>query len=123
MDGPGFEGVAAADAERGEVGADGAQGGIGVFDEDGFACATAESLDSDGSGTGVEIEKDRAGDARGEHIEEGFAQAVAGWARVKAFGGDERARAKLAGDDAHRFMVTRVKNAATHYNNVITEGR
>ena len=99
---PGFECVAAADSERGQIGADGAEGGLGVFDEDGFCGASAEGLYSHRSGASVEVEEYGAGDARGENVEEGFAEAVAGGASVAAFGRDERSGAELSGDDAHR---------------------
>lgn len=45
----GFEGVATANAKRGEIGADSAQGGLGFLDEDCFACAAAEGLHADGA--------------------------------------------------------------------------
>lgn len=104
-----LDGVAAADAERGEVGADGAQGVCGVFDKNNVGGSAADGLDADGPRAGVEIEEDGAGDARSEHVEEGFAQAVAGGARVESFGSNERSGAEFSGDDAHSVIVTRCR--------------
>jgi len=96
-----LEGVAAANAERGEVGANGAEGRLGLLDEDGFTGAAAEGLDADSAGAGIEIEKERAGDAGREDVEESLAEAVAGGADVEAAGRMEHAGAELSGDNAH----------------------
>lgn len=103
----GFKRVVAVNFQQREIGADGFERGRGVLDEDGLGGAAAEGLDADGSRTCVEVEKNAAGDARGEDIEEGFAEAVAGWPGVMAGRRRERPGSELSGDDAHDFMLSR----------------
>lgn len=100
-----FEGVAGADAEGVEVGAEGGEGGVGAFGEEDVGGSAAKGLDADGSGAGVEVGEAGVADAGLEDVEEGFAEAVAGGTGAVAARGDEGARAIDPGDDAHVLMV------------------
>ena len=92
---------ASADAQRIEILLNkGGSGGM-VFDEHNFAGAAAEGLDADGAGAGEEVEEAAAGDAFGQDVEKGLAEAVAGGAKGKALEALELAAAKCSGDDAH----------------------
>ena len=103
-----FQRVAAGDFEGGEVGAERLQGGCAVFCEPDAACATADGLDADGAGAAVEIDEITAGQARGDDVEEGLAESVAGGAGGGAGGRDEETRTVGSGDDAHWSMVLRL---------------
>ncbi len=72
-----------------------------IFDEDGFGGPTAEGFDADSAGAGKDVEEMRAGDFWAEHVEERFAELVAGWAKSESFERFQLAGAVLAGDDAH----------------------
>src|SRR5450432_2823512 len=74
-----------------------------IFDEGGVSGAAAKGFDADGSGAGEDVEEAGAGNAATEHVEEGFAQAVAGGAEGEAFEAFEDAAAIGSGDDAHGF--------------------
>lgn len=100
-----FEGVAVGDVEGGEVGAEGSEGEVGVFGEPDVGCSAGDGLDAYGAGAGVEVDEAAAGDARGDDVEEGFAEAVAGGAGFEAAWGGELAGAIGSGDDAHLSMV------------------
>jgi hypothetical protein len=91
----------AGDCEGFEVAADESGSGGVVFDEDGFDGAAAQSFDSNGAGTGEDVEEARTADVGTENVEEGFAQAVAGGAESVALEVFENAAAVFAGDDAH----------------------
>ena len=69
-------GVAGGDFEGGEVCLQGLEGGGGVFCEEDVAGAAAEGLNAHGTGAGVEIDEGAVGDAGGDDVEEGFAEAV-----------------------------------------------
>jgi len=107
-----FKGEAGGDLEGGEVGAQRGEGGGGVLGEPDVGGAAAEGLDADCAGAGVEIEETAIGDARGEDVEEGLAEAVAGGAGGGAPWGDELAGAMGSGDNTHLLMVAGL--AASH---------
>ena len=96
-----FHGEGLRDVEGGEVCAEGFEGGRGVFGEEDVAGSAAEGFDADGAGAGIEIDEGGVGEARGEDVEEGFAEAVTGGAGGGAGWGDEDAGTVGAGDDAH----------------------
>ena len=73
-----FDGDAADDAERGEVGAEGAEGDGAALGEEDVGGAAAEGLDADGAGAAVEVGEAGVGDAGREDVEEGLAEAIAG---------------------------------------------
>lgn len=72
-----------------------------IFDEDGFGGAAAEGFDADGAGAGEDVEEARACDGGAEDVEEGFAQAVTGGTKGRAFEALQDTAAIFAGDDAH----------------------
>jgi len=84
-----FDGVAALDFQHGDVGADGG-GGFGfALGEPAEIGAAAEGFYANSAGAGVKVGELCAVDARGEDVEEGFAEAVAGGAGFETFGGLE----------------------------------
>jgi hypothetical protein len=96
-----FEGVALGDLEGREIRAEGGDGGGGLLGEPDVESAAADGLDADGAGAGVEIDEAAAFNTRGEDVEEGLAEAVAGGAGFGATGRDELTGTVGAGDDAH----------------------
>jgi len=72
-----------------------------IFDEDDFGGSAAESFNADGTGSGEEVYEARTGDVGSQHVEEGFAQAVAGGAQGEAFEALQDAAAVDSGNDAH----------------------
>ena len=98
-----FHGVGGCwDFEGGEIGTESFQGRDGVLAEEDMGGAAAEGFDADGAGAGVKVEEAAAGEAWGEDVEEGFAEAIAGGAGGVAGRAGEEAGAIGAGDDAHR---------------------
>ncbi len=75
-----FEGVAGGNPEGGEIGSEGFERGWGFFREEDVGGSAREGFDADGTGAGEKIGEPAVGDARGEDVEEGFAEAVAGGA-------------------------------------------
>ena len=67
--------------------------------------ATAQRLDSNGSGASVKVDKAAATHTRRENIEESFAQTVAGRPGLKTTWGKELTRAIGSCNDAHLWMV------------------
>ena len=89
------------------------EGGEGrglIFSEPDVGGSAAEGLDADGTGSGVEVDEAAGVETGGEDVEEGLAEAVAGRPSGGAFGGDEPARAEEAADDAHRAMVSPMRD-------------
>src|SRR3984885_13224678 len=76
-----------------------------VFGKPHMGCTTAQRLDSNGSRTGVEIDKATATDTRRHDIEESFAQAVAGRTRLKTTWSNKLTRAISSCNDTHLWMV------------------
>lgn len=76
-----------------------------IFGKPHMGCTTAQRLDSNGSRTGVEIDKATATDTRRQDIEESFAQAVAGRTRLKTTWSNELTRAISSCNDTHLWMV------------------
>ncbi len=72
-----------------------------IFDEDDFGSAAAEGFDADGTGSGEEIDESRTSYVGGQHVEERFAQAVAGGAQGEALEAFQDAASVDSGDDAH----------------------
>ncbi len=70
----------------GQIFAEGFEGGRGVLGEVDVGGAAADGFDAYGSGAGVEVGEAGVGDARGEDVEEGFAEAVGGGAGLVAGG-------------------------------------
>lgn len=93
------------DAEGGEVGAEGFEGGGGVFGEPDVAGSAGEGFDAYGSGASVEVEEGATFEAGSEDVEEGFAEPVAGGAGGGAGGRGEETGTEGSGDDAHGLMV------------------
>ena len=100
-----FKGETLRNLESGEIAAESFEGGISVFREVHVLGTSAQGLDADGSGTGVEVYEAAARDSCGEDIEESLAEAVAGGASGGARGRDEESRTVGAGDHAHGEMV------------------
>ena len=74
-----------------------------IFDEGRVSGAATEGFDADRSGAGENVEEARAGNTSAEHVEESFAETVAGGAEGEAFEAFEDAAAIGSGDDAHGF--------------------
>ena len=68
-------------SSEGEIFADEADSGGMIFYEDGRNGSAADGFDTDGAGSGEQIEETRAFDAWAEDVEESFAQHVAGGAK------------------------------------------
>ena len=96
-----FDGEAAVDFQRGDVGADGGGRFRFALGEPDEIRAAADGFKADGAGAGVEVSELRADDARGEDVEERFAQTVAARTSFEALGGLDVAGAIGSGDDAH----------------------
>ena len=104
-------GVAAEDAgapgeaQRLDIGADGAARRHRLLDEERKGRAARQRLEAERAGAGEEVEHAGAlqhiAMAVGENVEDRLAQAVGGRPRVAAGGRGERAAAKLTADDAH----------------------
>ena len=71
-----FKGVILLDAEGLKVGAKSFEGGWGGFGKPGVGGAAGDGFNAYGAGAGVEIDETAAGEAGGEDVEEGFAEAV-----------------------------------------------
>src|SRR5260370_40071601 len=99
--GYGENGHAGVDAQRFEIAANQGGGGRVILDEDDFGGAAAEGFDADGAGSGEEVDESRAGCIGGQHVEESFAQAVAGGAQGEALETLQDAASVSSGDDAH----------------------
>src|SRR5712692_4458805 len=99
----GEHGHASIDAQRFEIAANQRGSGGVIFDEDDFGSAAAEGFDADGAGSGEKIDESRAEDVGGQHVEERFAQAVAGGAQGEAFEAFQDAAAVDSRDDAHEY--------------------
>lgn len=91
------------DGERCQIASNGRDGRRGTLHEAAKAGAAAERLEADRAGAGVKVRKAGAGEARAEHVEQGFAETVAAGSRVVSAGSREAAGAKLSSDDAHLF--------------------
>jgi len=104
-DSAGLDGVAGGDAERVQVGTEGSESRGGLFGEPDVCRATTEGLDANRTRTRVEIDKAGSGQARGEDVEEGFAQTIAGGPGAVPAGRNQASRAVGSGDDAHSFIM------------------
>lgn len=71
---------AASDCQRFEIAADENAGRGVIFDEDGFDGAAAQRFDANRTGAGENVEEARAAHVGAKHVEESFAQTVAGGA-------------------------------------------
>src|SRR5260370_30568676 len=99
----GEQGYARGDPQRFEIAANQGDGWGVIFDEDDFGGAAAEGFDADGAGSGEEIDEAGAGNVGGQHVEERFAEAVAGGAQGEAFEALEDTASVGSGDDAHEY--------------------
>ena len=88
--------------EAGEVCAQDLLGCGGPFREDDMRGTATQRFDAYCAGACIEIEERSALNARSQHIEQGFAQAVAGWACGKARRRFKRSRPICPGNDPHR---------------------
>ena len=99
-----FDGVAALQLERGDVGADREDGFGFALGEPAEVRAAAEGFNANRAGAGVEVGELCALNARGQDVEESFAETVAGGAGFEALGGLEDSGAECSGYDAHQFL-------------------
>src|ERR1700734_3236809 len=68
-------------------------------------CAAANCFNAHRTGSGIKIEKGRTGNPGSDHIEERFAQPIAGWPRAQPRRSCKNARTKLTGNDPHRLRA------------------
>lgn len=76
----------------------------GALHQDNLLNAAAVRFDAHGSRAGVEVQKRRPFDPRRQHVEERFAQPVAGGPRRQPRRSLQRSRSKPAADDAHGYL-------------------
>jgi len=102
---PVLHGEPSINLQRRKILADSCQRRLCVFGKPNMGRTTAQRLDSNRLGAGVEVDKATAAHARRENIEESFAQAVAGRPGLKTTWGNELTRAIGSCNDAHLWMV------------------
>jgi hypothetical protein len=96
-----FKGEAMGDLEGGKVGTDCGNGLGGIFGEPDVESASAEGLDADGTGSGVEVDEAAAVEAGREDVKDCLAEMVTGGTNFGSTGSGEEAGAMGSGDDAH----------------------
>ena len=74
-----------------------------ILDEHDFDCAAAQGLDPNRTGPCEKIDEARSGNVRAQHIEERFAQTVAGGPKCGALEAPQDAAAVGSSDDAHEY--------------------
>lgn len=97
--------IAAADLQGREVGAERGECWIGVLGKPHMGRTTAEGLDSDGSCSGVKIDKAAAFESRRKDVEQCLPQPVAGWPGVQTTRSGKLAGAVDSCNNAHLPMV------------------
>ncbi len=72
-----------------------------ILNEHDFRGPAAQGFDANCAGSREEIRETRAGNVRGQHVEQSFTQAIARGTKREAFQAFQDAAAVRSGDDAH----------------------
>ena len=97
----GFDAGLGFDLQLFQIGLEGGQGRFGILREVNLPRAAAECFNANGAGSGEEVAKDGAFNARSEHVEKRLPQPVAGRPGFYSLGTDQQMGAKFSCYHAH----------------------